>query len=192
MTLAWPTRLCPPTVMEALGLRVGLALAEAISEHAGDAARLKWPNDVLIEGRKVAGALTEVVSERERWIVVGCGVNADLDLEDLPRELRGAATTLRRELGGGGHAERLAPMIEARLVEALTRDEAATELARRVERRLFGLGERVRFRLPDGSHAEGRLEGLEGSGRAVFTLGSGERFVAPEGVEFVEARRASP
>lgn len=186
MTLAWPARLSPPAVMDALGLRIGLALTEAIGERAGVArVRLKWPNDVLIGGRKVAGALTEVASDRERWILIGCGVNADLDLAELPEGVRSSATTLRRELGGEGHAERLAPAIISRLASALANDEPVAALARRAEARLFGLGERVRFRLPDRSHAEGRLEGLDDAGRAVFTLDSGERFIAPPSAELL-------
>jgi BirA family biotin operon repressor/biotin-[acetyl-CoA-carboxylase] ligase len=74
-----------------LPVRAGLAVADV----AGPAALVKWPNDVLVEGRKVAGILAEG-RPQEGWTVLGIGVNAALDLRDLPEELRGSAGTLGR------------------------------------------------------------------------------------------------
>ncbi len=74
-----------------LSLRAGLAVADL----AGQAARVKWPNDVLLGGRKVAGILAEG-RPQEGWAVLGIGVNAALDLEQLPAELRDTAGTLGR------------------------------------------------------------------------------------------------
>ena len=72
-----------------LPLRAGLAVADL----AGAGARMKWPNDVLVDGRKLAGVLVEG-RPQEGWAVVGIGVNAAVDLDDLPEELRGTAATL--------------------------------------------------------------------------------------------------
>jgi BirA family transcriptional regulator, biotin operon repressor / biotin---[acetyl-CoA-carboxylase] ligase len=72
-------------------LRAGLAVADL----AGASARVKWPNDVLIDGRKVAGILVEA-RPQEGWVVVGIGVNAALDVAELPLELREQAGTLGR------------------------------------------------------------------------------------------------
>jgi BirA family biotin operon repressor/biotin-[acetyl-CoA-carboxylase] ligase len=74
-----------------ISLRAGLAVADL----AGGAARVKWPNDVLVDGRKVAGILVEA-RPQEGWTVVGIGVNAALDPADLPPELRETAGTLGR------------------------------------------------------------------------------------------------
>ncbi len=72
-----------------LSLRAGLAVADL----AGPAATVKWPNDVLLDGRKVAGVLVEG-RPQEGWAVLGIGVNAALDLADLPAELHATAGTL--------------------------------------------------------------------------------------------------
>ena len=56
---------------------------------------MKWPNDVLIDGRKVAGILVEA-RPAEGWAVLGIGLNAALDVGDLPPELRETAATLGR------------------------------------------------------------------------------------------------
>jgi BirA family biotin operon repressor/biotin-[acetyl-CoA-carboxylase] ligase len=65
----------------------------AVADLVGPPARLKWPNDVMVEGRKVAGILVEG-RPQERWAVVGIGLNVALHPEDFPVELRDRAGTL--------------------------------------------------------------------------------------------------
>ncbi len=71
-----------------LPLLAGLAVGEAVTAETGLAARLKWPNDVLLPGdddRKVCGVLCEVVtSAGEPFVVVGAGINVDQSREQLP------------------------------------------------------------------------------------------------------------
>ena len=73
-----------------------LAAAVAVAEVAGDAARVKWPNDVQLEGRKVAGILVEG-RPQEGWMVLGIGLNVAVEPADLPPELRATATGLGLE-----------------------------------------------------------------------------------------------
>jgi BirA family transcriptional regulator, biotin operon repressor / biotin---[acetyl-CoA-carboxylase] ligase len=74
-----------------LPLRAGLAVADL----AGDAARVKWPNDVLLDARKLAGILVEA-RPQDGWAVLGIGVNVAVDLADLPPALRDRSATLGR------------------------------------------------------------------------------------------------
>jgi BirA family transcriptional regulator, biotin operon repressor / biotin---[acetyl-CoA-carboxylase] ligase len=74
-----------------LPLRAGLAVADL----AGDGARVKWPNDVLLDGRKLAGILVEG-RPQEGWAVLGVGVNVAVDPAQLPPELQATAATLGR------------------------------------------------------------------------------------------------
>ncbi|HEX2703669.1 MAG TPA: biotin--[acetyl-CoA-carboxylase] ligase, partial [Solirubrobacteraceae bacterium] len=64
-------------------LRAGVAVAEVLASEA----MLKWPNDILIDGRKVSGILVES-RPRESWAVVGIGINVAVPLAELPDELR--------------------------------------------------------------------------------------------------------
>ena len=75
-------------------LQAGVAVAETV----GDRARIKWPNDVLVDGRKVAGILVEG-RPQEGWAVLGIGLNVALRPDDFPPELRDAAGTLGRDPG---------------------------------------------------------------------------------------------
>ncbi|MDI6800082.1 MAG: biotin--[acetyl-CoA-carboxylase] ligase [Actinomycetota bacterium] len=78
-----------------------LAVALAIGKAAGLEAMVKWPNDILVNGRKVAGILTEMGAELERvsFLVIGIGINVNLSASYLPSELEGKATTLMDEMG---------------------------------------------------------------------------------------------
>jgi BirA family biotin operon repressor/biotin-[acetyl-CoA-carboxylase] ligase len=90
----------PPSRAPELTLVGALALCDAIRQ-AGVAAAIKWPNDVLASGKKIAGILTELAAEPDRvhWVVLGAGVNVNARAEDFPEELRGEATSVLLERG---------------------------------------------------------------------------------------------
>jgi BirA family transcriptional regulator, biotin operon repressor / biotin---[acetyl-CoA-carboxylase] ligase len=94
-----------------------LAAAVAVAEVVGDGARIKWPNDVLVEHRKVAGILVEA-RPQEGWAVVGIGLNVAVRRQDLPAELQATAAGIGLEPGD------VEPVLE-RLLEALDRALAA-------------------------------------------------------------------
>jgi BirA family biotin operon repressor/biotin-[acetyl-CoA-carboxylase] ligase len=79
-----------------LSLVAGNAVAEAILEVTGIEPAIKFPNDVLVGGRKVAGVLAE---SSEGRVVLGIGVNANQTLEQLPANAQTEPTSLRLELG---------------------------------------------------------------------------------------------
>lgn len=76
-----------------------VAIATAIHELTDLSVQIKWPNDVLIQGKKVSGVLTELEYDRGRqpFFVMGFGVNVNTKRGDLPEELRDSATSLRIE-----------------------------------------------------------------------------------------------
>ena len=76
-----------------------VAIATAIDELTDLSARIKWPNDVLIQGKKVSGVLTELEYDRYRqpFFVMGFGVNVNTTRADFPDELRASATSLQIE-----------------------------------------------------------------------------------------------
>jgi BirA family biotin operon repressor/biotin-[acetyl-CoA-carboxylase] ligase len=86
--------------LPALIMVASLAVARAIEAVTGLEAQIKWPNDVLIKGKKVCGILveSEVLGEAVSYAIVGIGVNVNLRVSDFP-ELSSAATSLSHELG---------------------------------------------------------------------------------------------
>jgi len=84
-----------------LTLLGAVAVAEAIEEVTGLAAGVKWPNDLIVRGRKVGGILGEVAAEVSslHYVVLGIGVNVNHTEESLGPEMRHIATSLRIEAG---------------------------------------------------------------------------------------------
>ena len=128
----------PPSDVLTLTLTAGLAVQSAIQEvDSRVLPDLKWPNDVLIYGKKVCGILTEMVSEatRVRHIVVGIGIN--VNHTDFPAELRPIATSLRMTTGTEwSRIELCAALLKSldREYKALLRGNGAhTDILRRFE-----------------------------------------------------------
>lgn len=92
--------IAPPEALR-FPLIAGVAVSQTIERVTRLSARLKWPNDVLINGRKVAGILTEMNAEMDRinFIIVGIGINVNTPPENLPAELRETAAVLSIEAG---------------------------------------------------------------------------------------------
>src|SRR3712207_9133025 len=84
-----------PLVLGAPPTLLPLAAAVAVAEVCGAEARIKWPNDVWLDGRKAAGILVEG-RPFEGWAILGIGLNVAVRAEDLPPELRETATGLGR------------------------------------------------------------------------------------------------
>ena len=147
----------PPAL---LPLAAGLAVAEV----AGPAAAIKWPNDVLLDGGKVAGILAEGRAD-EGWAVLGIGVNVALRVEELPAELHATAGTL------GLTPADLEPTLErllAAVERALALDSAALLEAYRARDALRG-------REVAWAGGRGRAAGVDGAGRLVVLLPDGGR-----------------
>ncbi len=81
-----------------LGLLAGMPVVKAL-RHFGVFAGLKYPNDAVYQGRKIAGILSEGVYRRETYhVIIGIGVNTNVDLDRLPPDLQATATTMKREV----------------------------------------------------------------------------------------------
>jgi BirA family biotin operon repressor/biotin-[acetyl-CoA-carboxylase] ligase len=101
-----------PARLPELSLVAGGAVAEAIADVAGIEPAIKFPNDVLVGGRKVAGILAE---SSEGRVVLGIGVNVNQAEEQLPRDTETEPTSLRVETGAAVDRAQLLAAILARL-----------------------------------------------------------------------------
>lgn len=153
--------LCSLVVREP-GALLSLAAGVAVADVCGEDATVKWPNDVLVAGRKVAGILAEG-RPQERWAVLGIGLNVAVRLDELPPELRERAGTL------GLAASELEPVLArllARLAHWLAADDSEVLGALR---RRDALLDRV-LRWDGGS---GRGCGIDPAGRLVVRCEDG-------------------
>jgi BirA family transcriptional regulator, biotin operon repressor / biotin---[acetyl-CoA-carboxylase] ligase len=154
---------------------VPLAAALAVAEVAGPDAQIKWPNDVLLDGRKVAGILAEG-RPQDGWAVLGVGLNVALRIEDLPPELHDTAGTLGLEPAD------LEPTLE-RLLAALERTLALDE-ARLLD--AYRARDALRGREVRWAAGHGRAAGIDGAGRLVVELPEGGRTALSAGEVHLE------
>jgi BirA family biotin operon repressor/biotin-[acetyl-CoA-carboxylase] ligase len=171
MTLAWPL---PRLELAARGLAlaVGLAVRDALATTTGVQAAIKWPNDLLIRGRKVCGILCQADSALAPPVVfLGIGVNANLRADELGPDLRTPATTLRDEVGRPVPVELIRDAILTQLAGRLTDFEwgGLAPLAAEIASHLAWQGKNVIVRNP-GTHEElrGKLTGIDSEGRLVI------------------------
>jgi BirA family transcriptional regulator, biotin operon repressor / biotin---[acetyl-CoA-carboxylase] ligase len=149
-----------PGVAGVAGPGVAGVAGPGVADVAGPPAQIKWPNDVLISGRKVAGILVEG-RPQERWAVVGIGLNVALRTDDFPAELRETAGTL------GLERDAVEPVLEAllgRLEHWTSVPEGA--LLDAVRRRDALLGREVRW-----SEGRGIGAGIDEAGRLLVATG---------------------
>lgn len=91
--------LLPLKEISRISLLTAVAVAETLEEELNLPARIKWPNDILINNKKVAGILSEAVTDMDgiEYIVVGIGLNISTRLQDFPSDFRTAATSAHLE-----------------------------------------------------------------------------------------------
>lgn len=106
----------PPEALLPLTGFTAEAMVRAVRRAAGAEAGIKWVNDLILNGKKLCGILTESVFERGRLacVVVGVGLNVNYDPDDFPEELRDMAGSLKTELG---RSFDLAPVAAAMIEE---------------------------------------------------------------------------
>jgi BirA family biotin operon repressor/biotin-[acetyl-CoA-carboxylase] ligase len=161
-----------PTQGHLLSLAAGVAVAEVLEEHCALTADvgLKWPNDVLLDGKKVCGILTEFAAEDEQvqYAVVGIGINVNEDFGSAP-ELAETATSLKKECGRTisrrAVLQRLLEELD-RGYEALLQGGAA-ELKTAWERYSLILNRQVTIVSEDGS-IEGTARGITADGHLLL------------------------
>ncbi|MDP2914270.1 MAG: biotin--[acetyl-CoA-carboxylase] ligase [Candidatus Aminicenantes bacterium] len=100
-----------------LPLAAGLAAREAVERSHGLAARLRWPNDILWQGKKLGGVLCEsgFLGNRPEYVILGVGLNVDHDLDDFPEDIRALAVSVRMATQRPTDRERLLGLLLAEI-----------------------------------------------------------------------------
>lgn len=171
-----------PDKASMITLVMALAVAEAIHEVTGLDTGIKWPNDIVVNGKKVVGILTEMSMTPEmneiQFLVAGVGVNVNQNgPADFPEELRRTATSLKMECGKTVDRAVLLERILARFeadYETFERSFCLSGLKQRYEQRLIGRDAAVRVLDPAGEYT-GISRGITDTGELVVEREDGER-----------------
>jgi BirA family biotin operon repressor/biotin-[acetyl-CoA-carboxylase] ligase len=130
-----------------LSLTAGLAVAEALAAQVpGAEVHLKWPNDVLLNGRKTCGVLLETTLNPATLVVIGIGLNVNSRIASAPPELHSIATSLAEVAGRTFDRTTILICVLQRLAQCLTLfHDDYSELAERWRRRCYLQGRTVRI-----------------------------------------------
>jgi BirA family biotin operon repressor/biotin-[acetyl-CoA-carboxylase] ligase len=171
----------PPSEVLVLSLAAGLAVRTAVQEiNSRFVADLKWPNDLLIAGKKFCGILTEMNAEatRVRHIVVGIGIN--VNQADFPSELQQTATSLRIATGSQWSrvdlCAALLKSLDHEYRNLLANPEAHNDILRRFEEQSSMVRGKA-VRVEENGGFEGTTEGLDPRGFLRVRTGDGVRIV---------------
>lgn len=155
-----------PTLILAAAIAVADAVAATIPRS--DDVEIKWPNDVMLGGLKTSGILMEMATEATRvgFVVLGIGVNLNVDRNKFPDDFRDTATSLRSHAGEAVDrrlfAQRLYGTLES--VMDLHADSGFAALRARFEARFHMPGRAVRVQELDGSEIRGTARGIAADG----------------------------
>ncbi|MDH4228418.1 MAG: biotin--[acetyl-CoA-carboxylase] ligase [Nitrospirota bacterium] len=164
----------PPAGVPLVTLATAVGLAEGIAAHCGVNLDIKWPNDLLWQGRKVAGILTEARTDPDRITraVVGIGLNVNTRADDLPPEVRPLAASLAEAVGA---PVAVAPLL-ARVLDRLEviygylMDGQGGEVLRRYRPLCTTLGREVTVHGAGGDRVTGLAEAVGDDGALVLRV----------------------
>jgi len=90
-----------PSYISLITLMTAVVVVKAIKRYTQIKAQIKWPNDILINNKKVCGILTEMSAELDmiNWIVIGIGINANIDYREFPEDIKKSSISLKEILG---------------------------------------------------------------------------------------------
>jgi BirA family biotin operon repressor/biotin-[acetyl-CoA-carboxylase] ligase len=143
----------PPAHAPQITLMAAVALADTVARFSSEPPAIKWPNDILVHGKKLAGILTEssVTLERISYVILGIGVNVNFPYALMPESIRGRATSLMECAGGTVSREAFL----GRLIQDLERcygilgEGEFSRIAQRWEGYFSLRGKRVRVEMGD-------------------------------------------
>ncbi len=167
VTILWPLG-TDSVQAQTIPLVAGLAAAEAIERSEVPPCRIKWPNDVLVKGRKVCGILCELETGTEiSAVMIGIGVNANFRTDDLLHSVSYPVTSLLDETGERTDLERLLADVLEELCGKLLRFEAdgIAPFLPSINARLAWANSRVAISGSEAGEVTGLLRGIDTQGR---------------------------
>ena len=152
-------------------LATGVAVAKTLEKVGVENPEIKWPNDIMINGKKVCGILTEAVTKFNTIenIIVGVGIDANLDVEDFPEELQIGTTTLKEELGKKGDENLLIKLFleEFEKISELFKEQEYELILKEWRKRSYTIGKIVEVREPFNTYYDAYVLGIGKEGALI-------------------------
>ncbi|MBC2606368.1 biotin--[acetyl-CoA-carboxylase] ligase [Pelagicoccus albus] len=179
-----------PSQISLFTLWMGINICECINSICRTSCQIKWPNDLHVEGKKVAGILTEARMEADLVlnVVLGIGLNVNSDASTWPDELKSIATSLNQVAGETFDINKLVSTLTGRIAIAyrkLLDGSHKAELKERWARYDSLLGKNVAL-LQGDQRISGIASGIDSSGSLIIERADGSRYLARAGEVTIE------
>ena len=152
-------------------LATGVAVAKTLEKIGVENPEIKWPNDIMINGKKVCGILTEAVAKFNTVenVIIGVGIDANLDISQLPKELQLGTTTLKDELKREGNENLLIKIFleEFEKISELFNHEGYEDILKEWRKRSYSIGKIVEVREPFNKYYDGYVVGINKEGALI-------------------------
>jgi len=152
-------------------LATGVAVAKTLEKVGVENPEIKWPNDIMINGKKVCGILTEAVAKFNTIenVIVGVGIDANLDVDQFPEDLQEGTTTLKEVLGREGNENLLIKIFleEFEKISELFNKEGYEDILKEWRKRSYTIGKIVEVREPFNTYYDAYVLGIGKEGALV-------------------------
>ncbi len=152
-------------------LATGVAVAKTLEKIGVENPEIKWPNDIMINGKKVCGILTEAIAKFNTIenVIIGVGIDANLDVAEFPEELQDGTTTLKEELKRDGNENLLIKIFleEFEKISDQFNNEGYEDILKEWRKRSYTIGKIVEVREPFNTYYDAYVVGLGKEGALI-------------------------
>ena len=171
----WLSIILKPNVEQSkfplITLATGVAVAKTLEKVGVENPEIKWPNDIMINGKKVCGILTEAVAKFNTVenVIIGVGIDANLETTQFPKELQSGTTTLKDELEKEGDENLLIKIFleEFEKISELFNHEGYEDILKEWRKRSYSIGKIVEVREPFNTYYDGYVVGISKEGALI-------------------------
>ncbi|MCC7553483.1 MAG: biotin--[acetyl-CoA-carboxylase] ligase [Methanobacteriaceae archaeon] len=158
-------------------LATGVAVANTIRSFDIDNVEIKWPNDILIDGKKVSGILTEAIAKLNsiNYIVIGVGIDVNFDNEDMSDELKELTISLSKAAGKKIEEVNVIKrfLIEFEKIFIDFEEEKYEDILKEWRKQSFSIGKYVRIKQLFGNNFDGYIIGINKEGALIVEKADG-------------------
>ena len=152
-------------------LATGVAVAKTLESIGVENPEIKWPNDIMINGKKVCGILTEAIAKFNtiETVIVGVGIDANLNLDEFPEDLKDGTTTVEKELGQKRNENELIKIFfeEFEKIINIFNEKEYEQILKEWRKYSYTIGKIVEVREPYNKYYDGYVVGIGKEGALI-------------------------